>query len=594
VLNHIFLPNLDRFTVLGIEDCEMGSDTLHGLGDTILDRYELVRLLGSGGWGRVYLANDRMLHRPVAIKQLLTRLAADPAAVSRFLREATVIASIREPHVVTIHDIAERDGQHYMVMEYADAGTLAQVLQLEGTITPYESLSVAIDVCKGLRAVHNKGIIHRDVKPANVMFFSRSDGLPVAKIGDFGIALGPQDERLTPIDNVVGTLIYLSPEQASSTPVITQASDLYSLGVVLYEMMSGELEEPLFLNPLFSNGDSSEIYQQLTLFPDPVRPLLIKALKRKPDDRFQDADEMLQALQRARSRLTVSFTTQTFEPIASEELQSVPKPEPQVEPKPRFPARLLAIAAITFVLLVAGGMATFGLVSGSTRPTPEPTSAAVVSGPTQTHTPTTAPTATLTAVPSVTPTFGPSPSLAASPSPSPTAESGFAVPTRVIGQPNLTVVFRDTVNGVDEVTNSPSAATITYLEDSYLWGEVVTQIGNTVFRINRDAPDPDDQTQRLPSYLRINIDYSNALKQAMREEDRGGEDFVAQTGEFWVGHFRCGSAIPAERSPYRMTVQLLEDGREIARQQYVIGVLSKPGCGAGGSDDDSGNPPKQR
>jgi serine/threonine-protein kinase len=352
----------------------MTSDISHGLGDVILERYELVRLLGSGGWGRVYLANDQMLHRPVAIKQLLLRLAADPSAVSRFLREATVIASIREPHVVTIHDIAERDGQHYMVMEYADAGTLAQVLQLEGTLSPYEALSVAIDVCQGLRAVHNKGIVHRDVKPANVMFFSRTDAMPVAKIGDFGIALAPQDERLTPADNVVGTLIYLSPEQASSSAIVTRAADLYSLGVMLYEMMSGELQEPLFLNPLFASGDTTELYQQLGMFPDPVRPLLIKALKRKPEDRFQDADEMLQALQRARSRLTVSFTTQAFDPVALEELQPEPVPEPEPKPKakPMFPARLFAIAVITAVLLIVGGMATFGLVSGSTRSTPRP------------------------------------------------------------------------------------------------------------------------------------------------------------------------------------------------------------------------------
>jgi len=567
----------------------MASDALHSLGDVILDRYELVRLLGSGGWGRVYLANDRMLHRPVAIKQLLPRLAADPAAVSRFLREATVIASIREPHVVTIHDIAEKDGQQYMVMEYADAGTLAQELQLEGTLSPYEALSVAIDVCKGLRAVHNKGIVHRDVKPANVMFFSRTDSLPVAKIGDFGIALGPQDERLTPSDNVVGTLIYLSPEQASSSPVVTRAADLYSLGVVLYEMMSGELQEPLFLNPLFAKGDSGEVYQQLSMFPDPVRPLLIKSLQRKPENRFQDADEMLQALQRARSRLTVSFTTQTFEPFVSEE----PEPEPEPKAQPGFPTRLLAIAAITVVLLVVGAMATFGLVSGSTRSTPEPTPVPLVADPSPTRTLTVVPTATSTLSLAVTPTLKPSPSP--TPSPSSTSGVGASVPTRVSGPVSLTLLLRDTQNAPGSVyaVSDRSAAPITYLEGSYLWGEVATQIGNTVFKVDRDASEP-GPTQQLPPYLKLDIVYSGALQNAMRDLSNDPPGFNEKTGEFWVGRFRCGSAIPAGSSPYRITVRLLEDGKEAAKQQFVIGVQSKSNCSDGGPDDDSGGPPTER
>jgi serine/threonine protein kinase len=529
-----------------------------------------------------------MLDRPVAIKQLLPRLAADPAAVSRFLREAKVIAeaSRGEPHVVTIHDIAERDGQHYMVMEYADAGTLAQVLQLEGTLSPYEALSFSIDVCRGLRAVHNKGVVHRDVKPANVMFFSRTDSLPRAKIGDFGIALAPQDERLTPVDNVVGTLIYLSPEQASSSPVITPSADLYSLGAVLYEMMSGELQEPLFLNPIFANSNSSEVYQQLTMFPDPVRPLLIKALQRKPENRFQDADEMLQALQRARSRLTVSFTTQSFEPIVFEDPQPAPKP------KSGFPARLLAVAAIMFVLLVVGAMITFGLLSGSTQSAPEPTTTAPLAvNPAPTHTLTPAPTATSTLSPTVTPTPQPSPSPV--PSPSPSADEGPALPTRVTGQPDLTLVFRDTEIGTVEVGDS-SAHSVTYLEGSYLWGEVVAQIGNAIFGIERDSSDDNDQVQGLPSYLRLNIEFSGALKNAIREQDRGSEDFKPETGEFWVGRFRCGSALPAESSPYRITVELLEDGQGIAKERYVIGVRTNPNCQDGAPDDDSGDPPDVR
>jgi serine/threonine protein kinase len=567
----------------------MTSNALYGSGDIVLDRYELVRLLGSGGWGRVYLANDRMLHRPVAIKQLLPRLAADPTAVSRFLREASVIASIREPHVLTVYDIAEKDGQHYMVMEYADAGTLAQVLQLEGTISAFEALSVAIDVCMGLRAVHNKGIIHRDVKPANVMFFSRTDGLPVAKIGDFGIALHPTDERLTPSDNVVGTLIYLSPEQASSSPIITHVSDLYSLGVVLYEMMSGELEEPLFLNPLFAKGDSSEAIQNFGAFPDPVRPLLVKALQRKPEDRFQSADEMLQALQRARSRLTVSFTTQTFEQVTPE--------EPPPAPKPRFPARLLAVAGITLALLVGGAIATFGLVAGSSQATSEPTSTSIAANLTPTHTPAASATPAPTTLPSPTPTPRPSPTATPSPTPSPSATAGSTVPGRVTGPASLTLLLHDTQNapqGVYEVGDQPLAVPITYLEGSYLWGEVATRIGSAVFKINREAPDPQDPTQNLPPYLRLNIEYSGALLAAMRDVSQDPPGFDARTGEFWVGRFRCGSAIPAASSPYRISVQLLEDGREISKRYYVIGVLNNPACSDGGQNDEPGGPPSRR
>jgi serine/threonine protein kinase len=561
----------------------MTQDVLYGPGDVILDRYELVRLLGSGGWGRVYLANDRMLHRPVAIKQLLPRLAADPAAVSRFMREASVIASIRDPHVLTVYDIAEIDGQHYMVMEYADAGTLAQMMQLEGTISPYETLSIAIDVCKGLRAVHNKGVVHRDVKPANVMFFSRTDGLPVAKIGDFGIALQPEDERLTPSDNVVGTLIYLSPEQASSSHVITHSSDLYSLGVVLYEMMSGELQEPLFVNPIFANNsNNSDMFQHLGMFPEPVRPLLIKALQRKPEDRFQNADEMLQALQRARSRLTVSFTTQPA-------------------PKPRFtPARLLVIVGITLVLLAVGAMATLGLVFGSVQPTAVPTSAPLVDNPTPTHTPVATSVSGSVSPSSFTPTSDPSPSSTPSPSPaSPTpvaVAAGIATPTRVIGPASLTLLLHDSYNvpqGVYAVGEDSAADPIIYLEGSYLWGEVATRIGNTVFKINRDAPDRNDPRQHLPPYLRLNIEYSAALLAVMRDKADEPPGFDAQTGEFWAGRFRCGSAVSAKGSPYWVAVRLLEDGREIAMRRYTVGVLNNPQCVDKGGND-TGGPPQVR
>ncbi len=354
-------------------------------------------------------------------------------------------------------------------------------------------------------------------------------------------------------------------------------------------MMSGELQEPLFLNPLFANGDSGEIYQQLTMFPDPVRPLLIKSLQRKPENRFQDADEMLQALQRARSRLTVSFTTQTFEPVVPEELQ----PEPEAQS--RFPTRLLAVVTITLVLLVVGAMATFGLVSGSTRSTPEPTPAPLVANPSPTYTTTAVPTVTATLSPTATATTRPSPSP--TPSPSPSASAGTVVPPRVSGPVSLTLLLRDTQNApgsVYAVEDRSTAMPITYLEGSYLWGEVATQIGSTVFKVDRDARDPGDPTQQLPPYLKLNIQYSGALQAAMRDLANDPPGFDASTGEFWVGRFRCGSAIPAESSPYRITIQLLEDGQVVARRQYVIGVQTKSNCIDGGPDDDSGGPPSRR
>ncbi len=301
---------------------------------------------------------------------------------------------------------------------------------------------------------------------------------------------------------------------------------------------------------------------------------------------------MLQALQRARSRLTVSFTTQTFEPVVSEEPQPAPKAQPG------FPTRLLAVAAITLVLLVVGAMATFGLVSGSTRSTPGPTPAPLVANPSPTYSPTAVPTATSTATSSLSPTAIPTPrpSPSPTPSPSPSSSAGATVPARVSGPVSLALLLRDTQNAPESVyaVEDRSTAMPTYLEGSYLWGEVATQIGSTVFKIDRDARDPGDPTQQLPPYLQLNIQYSGALQAAMRDLSNDPPGFNASTGEFWVGRFRCGSAIPAESSPYRITVQLLEDGQEIARQQYVIGVQSKSNCSDGASEDDSGGPPTIR
>jgi hypothetical protein len=142
------------------------------------------------------------------------------------------------------------------------------------------------------------------------------------------------------------------------------------------------------------------------------------------------------------------------------------------------------------------------------------------------------------------------------------------------------------------VGDNASDAPAVYLESSFLWGEVETQIGSTIFKINRDAPDPADPSQHLPSSMRLNLEYSGALLAAMRNLGEEPPGFDASTGEFWVGRFRCGSAIPATSSPYRISVQLLQDGREVAKRQYTVGVLSYPNCDDG-SKDEPGGPPRR-
>lgn len=182
-------------------------------------------------------------------------------------------------------------------------------------------------------------------------------------------------------------------------------------------------------------------------------------------------------------------------------------------------------------------------------------------------------------------------------SPSASVSVGGGAPARVSGPVSLTLLLRDTQNapgGVYGVDSARPAVPITYLEDSYIWGEVATQIGDATFAVNRDAAESEGTTRQLPPYLQLNIEYSGALRAAMQNVAGDPPGFNPSTGEFWVGRFRCGSAMPATSSPYRISVRLLEDGQEIARQQYVIGVLNNPTCSDEGEDDDSGGPPSIR
>jgi serine/threonine protein kinase len=197
-------------------------------------RYRVADVLGRGGMAVVYLARDDELERPVAIKVLAGHLADDAAFRDRFVREARLAAQLSHPNVVQIYDAGEDDGNPYIVMEYVDGRSLADELDIERTLDPARVVDLGVQACAGLEHAHAAGLVHRDIKPGNLLLGEAG----VVKIADFGIARAAETTRLTQMGSVLGTAAYLSPEQALGEEV-TAAADIYSFGCVLYECLTG-------------------------------------------------------------------------------------------------------------------------------------------------------------------------------------------------------------------------------------------------------------------------------------------------------------------------------------------------------------------
>jgi eukaryotic-like serine/threonine-protein kinase len=259
--------------------------------NTLFDgRYRVVRKLGAGGMADVYLAEDEELGRRVAIKILNDRHANDEQFVERFRREAKNAAGLSHPNIVSIYDRGEAEGTYYIAMEYLDGRSLKEQLVARGPMPIADAIHFARQILNALRFAHRKGVVHRDIKPHNVMV----DGDQRLKVTDFGIARAGASQ-MTEAGAIVGTAQYLSPEQARGAAV-DQRSDLYSIGVVLYEMLTGEVP--------FTGDTPVEIaMKHLSDTPRPpstLRPeippdldmIVLRALAKNPDDRFQTADEM--------------------------------------------------------------------------------------------------------------------------------------------------------------------------------------------------------------------------------------------------------------------------------------------------------------
>lgn len=253
--------------------------------------YSLLRRLGRGGMAEVFLATQESLHRQVAIKVL--RAGSDPAFAERFIKEAHIVASLHHPAIITIYDIGRLDdGRPYLTMEYVPGGDLSQ---FKGSSVPAErALSIIRTIAEGLAVVHAKGLLHRDVKPANILF--RADGSAV--LSDFGIAKElALDSDLTQVGIAVGSPAYSSPEQTQCRPLDAR-SDIYSLGVILYELLTGQ-------NPFRGDNYTQTVINQLQMpiphLPQALshwQPLLERMLAKAPGQRFTDCSELLRALHR--------------------------------------------------------------------------------------------------------------------------------------------------------------------------------------------------------------------------------------------------------------------------------------------------------
>jgi serine/threonine protein kinase len=270
-------------------------------GQILSDRYRIEQVLGRGGFGYVYRATDIMLSRPVAIKELRPELTQDGAILQRFRNEAIAASNLNHENIVTVYDLLELNGSYYLLMEYVEGGNAASLLARSGKVPVPQTTGIAIAICDALAAVHTHGIIHRDIKPGNILL--TKTGTP--KLTDFGIALmprGPADPRITPDGVQVGTVAYMSPEQAKGL-AIDHRSDIYSLGATLYEMLTGrpylDFGENLYANlELIKDKDPVPVRRLCSEVPAGLERIVHKALTKEPSERFRSAQEMKNALSR--------------------------------------------------------------------------------------------------------------------------------------------------------------------------------------------------------------------------------------------------------------------------------------------------------
>ncbi|HMT04767.1 MAG TPA: protein kinase [Solirubrobacterales bacterium] len=269
----------------------------------LADRYELHDKLGSGGMSNVYRATDRILERTVAVKVLAEHLSDDDRFVARFRREALAVAKLIHPNIVQVYDTGVDHGRHFIVMECVEGKSGAQILKTDGLVGSETTVEIGVQACAGLEYAHRHGIIHRDVKPGNLMVVGGpvGGGEMTCKLTDFGIARAAEQTRITQVGSVVGTAAYLAPEQVRGEEA-TPSTDVYALGVVLYQFLTGRLPyEGSSLAELAVRQQNEKPLPPMTYnadVPETVSAAVMRALEGDKSYRFNTAAALSDGLQR--------------------------------------------------------------------------------------------------------------------------------------------------------------------------------------------------------------------------------------------------------------------------------------------------------
>ena len=267
---------------------------------TILgNRYQIIKKIGDGGMAFVYQAKDKLLNRIVAVKVLRPEFVDDKDFLAKFKREAEAVANITHPNIVNVYDVGQDGKVHYIVMEY--------VIKNEGVLDEYTALDITKQIAQALSAAHKKGVIHRDIKPHNILISNEDRQV---KVADFGIAKAVSNSTITNIGSIIGSVHYFSPEQAKGQPVANNA-DLYSLGIVLYEMLIGRVpfrgDSPISIALQHINEEIEFTQEEKTKIPHSIRTLISKMTEKSPEDRYQSAEEVIEDIDYIEKNIDLDF-----------------------------------------------------------------------------------------------------------------------------------------------------------------------------------------------------------------------------------------------------------------------------------------------